>query len=279
VGTKLDVAKQAGIYDTVGRDLVQHCINDILVQGARPLFFMDYAAMGKLEPEIVSELLKGCANACRDNHLALLGGETAEMPGLYRTGDFELVGFIVGAVQKEHLIDGQGVKPGQVMLGLGSNGLHTNGYTLARKILFGILGLKLDDTPKELAGKSVQEALLAPHRSYLDPLIGLIEEGRIAALAHITGGGLPGNVCRVLGETDAHIDGSSWPTPPLFDLLVKGGNLELAEAYKAFNMGIGMVVIVDEAEAAGVRAELEQKGEQVYLLGHISEGTGEVKIS
>lgn len=279
VGTKLDVAKQAGIYDTVGRDLVQHCINDILVQGARPLFFMDYAAMGKLEPDIVSELLKGCANACRDNHLALLGGETAEMPGLYRHGDFELVGFIVGAVQKEHLIDGKGVKPGQVMLGLRSNGLHTNGYTLARKILFEILGLELGDKPEALGGISIQEALLAPHRSYLEPLIGLIEEGRIAALAHITGGGLPGNVCRVLGDCDAHIDGSSWPIPPLFDLLVKGGDLELSEAYKAFNMGIGMVVIVDQAAAAGVQSDLEKAGEEVYQLGHISAGSGEVKIS
>ena len=278
VGTKLEVAKRAGVYDTVGRDLVQHCINDILVQGARPLFFMDYAAMGKLEPKVVSALVAGCANACRDNGLALLGGETAEMPGLYRDGDFELVGFIVGAVQREHLIDGGGVEPGQVLLGLGSAGLHTNGYTLARRILFDVLGLELADCPAELGGVSIRDALLAEHRSYLSLLWPLIEKKRIVSMAHITGGGLPGNVCRVLGDTDAIIDRSGWEVPALFRMLVDGGNLEDAEAFKAFNMGVGMVLVIEPDHADEVRAELEQAGEVVFSLGETVAGSGQVEI-
>ncbi len=278
VGTKLEVAKRAGIYDTVGRDLVQHCINDILVQGARPLFFMDYAAMGKLDPDVVSALVSGCANACRDNGLALLGGETAEMPGLYQPGDFELVGFIVGAVQREHLIDGKGVEPGQVLLGLGSAGLHTNGYTLARRILFDLLGHELGDRPSELGGVSIQEALLAEHRSYLDLLWPLIQEKRIAAMAHITGGGLPGNVCRVLGDTDAIIERSSWTVPPLFQMMVDGGKLESSEAHKAFNMGIGMVLVVRPDDVTAVRSALEAAGEDVFELGTTVAGSGKVEL-
>jgi phosphoribosylformylglycinamidine cyclo-ligase len=279
VGTKLEVARRAGVYDTVGRDLVQHCINDILVQGARPLFFMDYAAMGKLEPEVVSALVRGCADACRANGLALLGGETAEMPGLYAAGDFELVGFIVGAVRREHLIDGSRVAPGQVLLGLPSAGLHTNGYTLARKILFERLGLELSDRPDELDGATVEEALLAEHRSYLDLLMPLIEERRLAALAHITGGGIPDNLCRVLGDCDAVVDRASWTPPGLFRLLVAGGDLERAEAERAFNMGIGMVLVVESDRAQGVRSDLEAAGEEVTVLGETVAGSGEVRLS
>jgi len=279
VGTKLEVAKRAGVYHTVGRDLVQHCIGDILVQGARPLFFLDYAAMGKLEPEVVSALVAGCADACRDNGLALLGGETAEMPGLYQAGDFELVGFIVGAVRREHLIDGSGVCPGQVLLGLPSAGLHTNGYTLARKILFEVLGFDLSDRPADLGGPSVQEALLAEHRSYLDALWPLIEARRLIALAHITGGGIPGNLNRVLGDaTDAVVDVSSWPTPPLFELLVRGGNLERDEAFHAFNMGIGMILVVDEDQADAILTALEATGEGAYRIGHTVAGSGQVRL-
>ncbi len=280
VGTKLEVAKRAGLYHTVGRDLVQHCIGDVLVQGARPLFFLDYVAMGKLEPPVVTELVRGCADACRDNGLALLGGETAEMPGLYRGGDFELVGFLVGAVQREHLIDGTRVRPGQALIGLPSAGLHTNGYTLARKILFERLELDLADRPEKLAGASVQEALLAEHRSYLDALWPLVESRRIAAMAHITGGGIPGNLNRVLGSScDAVVDTSAWTVPGLFQLLVEGGELARAEAFKAFNMGIGMILVVEAEEADDVLADLASRGEAAVRLGETREGTGRVELS
>jgi len=277
VGTKLEVARRAGVYDTVGRDLVHHCIDDILVQGARPLFFLDYAAMGTLEPEIVAALVRGCAEACRENGLALLGGETAEMPGLYAPGDFELVGFIVGAVQREHLLDGTGVCPGQVLLGLRSSGLHTNGYTLARRILFDRLGLTLDDRPAELEGRAVGDALLAVHRSYLDPVWPLVAARRLVAMAHITGGGLPGNLDRVLGSCDAVVDLSSWEPPGLFRLLVQGGDLERDEAYKAFNMGIGLVLVVEETERDAVLDELRARGEDPVVLGRTEAGEGRVR--
>jgi phosphoribosylformylglycinamidine cyclo-ligase len=280
VGTKLDVAKRAGVYDGVGRDLVQHCINDILVQGARPLFFMDYVGTGRLDPAVVSALIIGCADACRDNGLALLGGETAEMPGLYADGDFDLVGFIVGAVQRDKILDGSRVAPGQVLLGLRSAGLHTNGYSLARKILFDHLGLELDDRPELLGGATVGEALLAPHRAYLDALWPLLERGEIPALAHITGGGLIDNVPRILGGTcDAVFDRSSWEVPGLFRLLVEGGNLPVSEAYRVFNMGIGMVCFVEPDRCAAVEADLAARGERSMRIGEVRAGTGVVRWS
>ena len=278
VGTKLEVAKRAGVYDTVGRDLVQHCINDILVQGARPLFFMDYVAVGKLEPAVVSGLIRGVAEACRDNGLALLGGETAEMPGLYAPGDFDLAGFIVGVVERDALLDGSRVRPGQVLLGLGSAGLHTNGYSLARKIAFERLGLEVDSRPPELEGRTVGEALLAEHRSYLKPLWPLIEGGQLAALAHITGGGLLDNLPRVLGASDAVIDPGAWEVPPLFRWLVQGGEIVPSEAYRAFNMGIGMVLVVEAEQAQAVRAALEAGGEPVWTLGRTVPGSGVVHL-
>jgi phosphoribosylformylglycinamidine cyclo-ligase len=271
VGTKLDVAKRSGVYDTIGRDLVQHCINDILVQGARPLFFLDYVAVGKMDPAMASAVIRGCADACRDNGLALLGGETAEMPGLYAPGDFDLAGFIVGAVARDKILDGSRVRPGQVLLGLASSGLHTNGYSLARRILFDQLGLGLEDRPRELGGASLQEALLAVHRSYYGLLWPLLEESRIAALAHITGGGLVDNVPRVLGSCDAVIDLASWPVPPLFRLLCERGQVERDEAYRVFNMGIGMVLLVDPSEERPVALHLEAQGERVYRIGRTAE--------
>lgn len=278
VGTKLDVARRAGVYDTVGRDLVQHCINDVLVQGAKPLFFLDYAAMGKLEPDVVSALIRGCAEACRDHGLALLGGETAEMPGLYKAGDFELVGFLLGSVKRDLLIDGSRLEAGQVLLGLGSNGLHTNGYSLARRILFDIAKYELDARPDELGGASVQEALLAPHRPYHTPLLPLIEERLITGLAHITGGGLAGNVVRILPDSiDAWIDRTSWERPPLFETLTRRGELETDEAFRAFNMGVGMVVAVEQENADSVRQRLEAAGEQTMVLGELRSGTGAVR--
>lgn len=278
VGTKLDVAKKVGIYDTVGRDLVQHCIDDILVQGARPLFFMDYVGTGKLEPEVVSGLIRGCADACTDNGLALLGGETAEMPGLYAEGDFDLVGFIVGAVARDRILDGSRVKSGQVLLGLPSLGLHTNGYSLARLIMFDRLGLKLDDKPEQLGGRTVAEALLAPHKSYYSALWPLLEKQQIAAMAHITGGGLIDNVPRILGgQYDAVFDRQTWERPGLFRLLVEGGKLEDDESYRAFNMGIGMVLFVDESDCVEVMADLQSRGEVVFRIGAVEDGTGTVK--
>ena len=272
VGTKLEVAKRAGIYDTVGRDLVQHCIDDILVQGARPLFFLDYVGTGKLDPIVVAELIRGCAEACRENGLALLGGETAEMPGLYAEGDFDLVGFIVGAVRRDRLLDGSAVAPGQVLLGLSSSGLHTNGYSLARKVLFERLGHEVDDRPEELKGASIGEVLLAPHRSYLEALWPLLEERRIAAMAHITGGGLVDNLPRVLGDNRAVIDRASWEVPPLFRYLVEHGGIDQDESYQVFNMGIGMVLVVEDEEVTEVRARLETSGEVVHEIGFVEAG-------
>ncbi|MEO0649530.1 MAG: phosphoribosylformylglycinamidine cyclo-ligase [Planctomycetota bacterium] len=278
VGTKLDVAKRAGIHHTVGRDLVQHCINDILAQGARPLFFMDYVGTGTLDPTVVADLIKGCAEACRDNGLALLGGETAEMPGLYSAGDFDLVGFIVGAVARDKVLDGSRVRAGQVLLGLESDGLHTNGYSLARKVLFERLGLELDARPEALGGRTLQEALLAPHRCYLEPLWPELEAERVAALPHITGGGLPGNVNRVLGDSlDALIDRSSWQVPGLFELIVRGGDVPRDEAYRAFNMGIGLVVVVEPEAADAVAANLAGRGERVHRIGELVAGSGQVR--
>ena len=278
VGTKLEVAKRAGIYTTVGRDLVQHCIGDILVQGARPLFFLDYVGTGRLEPGVVSQLIRGCADACRDNGLALLGGETAEMPGLYRDGDFDLVGTIVGAVARDKILDGSRVRAGQRLLGLTSAGLHTNGYSLARKVIFERLGLGIDDRPDELGGRSIAEALLAPHRSYFDALWPLLEERRIAALAHITGGGIPGNLNRVLKDVDARVDLSSWQPPALFELIVRGGSIPTSEAYRAFNMGVGMILCVEPEEEAPVRTSLEARGETVIALGELVPGSGRVHL-
>ena len=271
VGTKLDVAKRAGVHDGVGRDLVQHCINDILVQGARPLFFMDYVGTGKLDPAVVSELIRGCADACKDNGLALLGGETAEMPGLYAAGDFDLVGFIVGAVAQDKLLDGSRVRAGQKLVGLASDGLHTNGYSLARKILFERQGHELSDRPRELAGASVQEALLAPHRSYLEAVWPLLEEGCVCAIAHITGGGLLDNLPRVLGGRRAVIDRVSWTVPPLFAYLVEAGKVERDEAHQVFNMGVGLVLVVEPDDEAEVVGSLRERGETVFELGWIDE--------
>lgn len=280
VGTKLDVAKRCGVHDTVGRDLVQHCIGDILVQGAKPLFFMDYVGTGRLEPDVVSDLIRGCAEACRDNGLALLGGETAEMPGLYGDGDFDLVGFIVGAVARDKVLDGSRVAPGQTLLGLRSSGLHTNGYSLARKVIFDHLGLDVSSTPEALGGKTVGEALLAPHRSYLNLLWPLLEESRIAALAHITGGGLIDNVPRVLGSVDARIDTKAWDPPGLFHLIVDAARIDRDEAYRALNMGIGMVLFVEDAHLEAVEAHLKACGEDSVRIGSTvvgAESEGQVR--
>jgi phosphoribosylformylglycinamidine cyclo-ligase len=277
VGTKLVVARMAGDYSSVGRDLVNHCVNDILVQGARPLFFMDYLGAGVLEPEKMVELVSGVADGCRENGCALLGGETAEMPGFYQPGDYELVGFIVGIVDRPKVLDGSKVAAGDVLVGLPSSGLHTNGYSLARKILFDKLGLKVGDkAPWQTKKKTVGELLLAPHLSYLKPIEPLLGHPALHGMAHITGGGLTDNLPRIFpAGTHALIRVGSWPLPDLFHYLQEQGEVDSEEMFRVFNMGIGMVLAVTPAGLAEVLALLRSVGQKSYLIGTVQpEGSG-----
>src|SRR6185295_10551586 len=243
VGTKLRVAQAMRIHDTVGYDLVSHCVNDILVQGARPLFFLDYYAAGKLRPAVMTDVIRGMARACRENGAALIGGETAEMPGFYADDDYDIAGFIVGVVDEKNVIDGKAVREGDILIGLPSVGLHTNGYSLARRILIDRLGHDYQTILPEI-GK-IGEALLAPHISYQKALLPLVERRAIHALAHITGGGLTDNVPRVLPESlDARVKPGSWPVLPIFRYMFEKGGVDRDEMMRVFNMGIGMVVIV-----------------------------------
>ena len=276
VGTKLAVAKLAGDYSTVGRDLVHHCVNDILVQGARPLFFLDYVGAGVLEPGRLVELVRGVADGCKAAGCALLGGETAEMPGFYQPGDYELVGFIVGIVDRPRLLDGSKVRAGDVLVGLPSAGLHTNGYSLARRILFDRLGLGLADrAPWEPGkkGRTVGEVLLAPHLSYLAALTPLLGHPALHGLAHITGGGLTDNLPRILPKgTHALIRVGSWEIPELFHFLQEKGEVEVEEMFRVFNMGIGMVAVVDPASLAEILKLLRQGKQKASLLGTVQKG-------
>ncbi len=254
VGTKLKVAFMCGRHDTVGRDLVNHCVNDILVQGARPLFFLDYLATGEMDEAVVAEVVGGVARGCRENSCALLGGETAQMPDFYAPGEYDLAGFVVGAVERERIVDGGAVCAGDRLVGLSSSGLHTNGFTLARNIVFERMGLAVGDRfPGEDA--SAAEVLLRVHRSYLAPVWPLIERGWIRAMAHVTGGGIAGNLPRVLpGGLGARIRLGSWRVPNVFRVLAEGGGVATEEMYRVFNMGVGMIVVVSpdrEAEALG----------------------------
>jgi phosphoribosylformylglycinamidine cyclo-ligase len=274
VGTKIQVAIAAGVHDTVGYDIVAHCVNDILVQGATPLFFLDYIALGKMDPVRVEQLVAGITRACSEFSCPLLGGETAEMPGTYAPGDYDLAGFIVGVVDRSLALTGEAVREGDVLLGLPSAGLHTNGYTLARKALFDTMGLRVDTHVPEL-GATVGEALLAPHRAYLSALEPLIERKKIRALAHITGGGFPGNIPRVLPKgLGARISRSAWSVPPLFRLIQKGGNVPDGEMFRTFNMGIGMVVVVAPADLHDVEHSLERRGETSFVIGSVVAGSG-----
>jgi len=253
VGTKLRVAFMTGIHDTVGYDLVCHCVNDILVQGARPLFFLDYIASGKLVPEVIASVIAGLARGCKETGCALIGGETAEMPGFYNDGEYDVAGFIVGSVDRSNIIDGSRICSGDVLIGLPSVGLHTNGYSLARKLFFEVAGYGTDTVVDEIGCTAAQE-LLKPHISYLGVLSGLFESGAIKGLAHITGGGLLENIPRILPKgTAVELFKGSWPVLPVFSLLAKIGNVPQAEMYRTFNMGIGMVVIsgCDEADQIG----------------------------
>lgn len=275
VGTKLKVAFETGTHDTVGRDLVNHCVNDILVQGARPLFFLDYVATGTLSPEVIAAAVEGMARGCRENNCVLLGGETAEMPGFYGVGEYDVAGFIVGIVDRERVIDGKQIAVGDVLLALPSVGLHTNGYSLARKLFFEVAGYNARTHLEEL-GTTVGEALLAPHLSYLPALEGLLDTGVLKGLAHITGGGLIDNIPRILPEgTSVEIKRGTWPVLPVFKLMQQIGNVSETEMHRTFNMGVGMVIICAEADAASVRTHVEARGEQIYEIGRVITGAGE----
>jgi phosphoribosylformylglycinamidine cyclo-ligase len=279
VGTKLKIAFETDTHNTIGRDLVNHCVNDILVQGARPLFFLDYIATGKLKPETVALIVEGVADGCRENGCVLLGGETAEMPGFYAEGEYDIAGFIVGVVDKENVIDGKRICAGDVVLGLPSVGLHTNGYSLARKLFFEVAGYSAT-THLAALGSTVGEALLAPHVSYLKALEGLLDADRIKGLAHITGGGLTDNIPRILPEgTSVVINRDSWPMLPIFKLMQELGSVSDAEMYRTFNMGIGMVIIASGEDAEAIQIELGKRGQSCYKIGLVIEGDRKVSIS
>jgi phosphoribosylformylglycinamidine cyclo-ligase len=279
VGTKLRVAFMAGIHNTVGYDLVCHCVNDILVQGARPLFFLDYIAAGKLDPDVIAAVVEGLARGCREAGCALLGGETAEMPGFYADGEYDIAGFIVGVVDRTRIIDGKTIRPGDVLLALPSVGLHTNGYSLARKLMFEVAGYRPDTYIEELGGTAAEE-LLKPHRSYLGALDGLLDSGLIKGLAHITGGGLLENIPRILPEgTAVEIQVGTWPVLPVYRLLQRLGNVPEREMYRTFNMGVGMVMVIAEAEADRVGAHFDAIGEAHYQIGRVVAGPRSVTMA
>jgi phosphoribosylformylglycinamidine cyclo-ligase len=273
VGTKLKVAFMTNRHDTVGADLVNHCVNDILVQGAEPLFFLDYLATGRLAPAVAEAVIAGVARGCRENGCALVGGETAEMPGFYADGEYDIAGFIVGIVERARLVDGRTIEPGDVLIGLPSAGLHTNGYSLARHVLFDVARLEPDSDVTRLGG-TVADALLAPHRSYLSLVRPLLERGYVKGLAHITGGGITENLPRALPEgCAAEVARASWAVPPLFRFIQELGEIAPDEMYRAFNMGIGLVIVSAAANAGSVIELLARTGEpRAVQLGAIVAG-------
>jgi phosphoribosylformylglycinamidine cyclo-ligase len=273
VGTKLKVAFMANRHDSVGVDLVNHCVNDILVQGAEPLFFLDYLATGRLSPDVAASIVSGMAAACRENTCALLGGETAEMPGFYADGEYDLAGFIVGVVDRERLVHGRAIAVGDVLVGVPSSGLHTNGYSLARRIVFDHLGLQVDSYVDAI-GDSVATALLTPHRSYLKCVKPLLDGGRIKAMAHITGGGITDNLPRILPHgTAAIVDRSTWDVPPLFRWLQESGNVPVEDMLRTFNMGIGLIIVAAPDQAEPLIGELAARGgKDARVIGEIVAG-------
>jgi len=276
VGTKLKIAFEMKMHHTIGADLVNHCVNDIAVQGAAPLFFMDYLATGKLEPEIAEKVVEGLADACKQNGCALIGGETAEMPGFYPDGEYDLAGFIVGVVERERIITGKTVQPGDVILGLASNGLHTNGYSLARKLLFEIAHYTPDSYVNELKGK-VGNELMHMHRSYWPIVKKLVNADCVSALAHITGGGITENLPRVLPRgVAAVIEMGTWPVLPIFEHLQKLGNVPPEEMLRTFNMGLGMLLVVPSAKFKKAQSVLDKIGEKGYTVGRIVKGDRKV---
>lgn len=278
VGTKLKLAVMTGIHNTVGEDLVNHCVNDILVHGAKPLFFLDYIGIGRLRPEIVAEIVKGLSVGCKNAGMALIGGETAELPDMYAPEEYDLAGFIVGIVDQSRIINGAKISEGDVIIGLGSDGLHTNGYSLARKAIFEIGGFKHDSYIETLNGK-IADTLLSVHRSYLRPIMTLLEKFEVKGMAHITGGGIAGNLIRVLPDNiGAVIQKRKWPVLPIFEFIRQTGHIADDDMYPAFNMGIGYIVIISKDIASESVRVLEGMGERAYIIGEMVKGKKEVEI-
>jgi phosphoribosylformylglycinamidine cyclo-ligase len=279
VGTKLKIAFATGSHRSVAADLVNHCANDIAVQGARPLFFLDYFGSGRLDPAVIEQVIAGLAHACRAHGCALIGGETAEMPGFYAPGEYDLAGFIVGIVDRKKVLTGKAVKPGDTLLGLPSAGLHTNGYSLARKLVFEIAKHKPDTYVAEV-GNKIGAELLKPHVCYAPALKNILAKGWVSALAHITGGGIPGNLPRVLPSgVKATIDLDTWPIPPIFKYLAKVGEMDSDELLESFNMGVGMIVSVPAAFVKEVEADLKRRREKFFRIGRIEKGdTGKARV-
>jgi len=279
VGTKLKIAFEMNLHHTIGGDLVNHCVNDIAVQGAAPMFFMDYFATGKLDPEIAERVVSGIADACKHNGCALIGGETAEMPGFYGGGEYDLAGFIVGVVDREKIVTGKNVAIGDVLIGLPSNGLHTNGYSLARKLLFEVAKYSPESYINDIKNK-VGNELMRTHKSYWPVLRRLFEAEAVTAVAHITGGGITENLPRVLPKgTAAQVQMGSWPVQPIFSHLQKLGNISDAEMLRTFNMGIGMILVVPPKKFKRVQTVLERAGEKGFTIGRIIKGEKKVAYS
>jgi phosphoribosylformylglycinamidine cyclo-ligase len=278
VGTKLKVAHMAGKHTTIGQCLINHCTNDILVQGATPLFFLDYLGAAALVPQVFEDVVAGLSQACRENGCALLGGETAEMPGLYPAGEYDLVGTIVGQVEKSKVITGETIREGDVLIGLPSTGPHTNGYSLARKVIFETAGKTLADLVPG-TDTTFEDALLAVHKSYLTPIVALMEKVQVHGMAHITGGGLVDNVPRILpGNVDAVFDRATWETPALFQFIEDAGEVDHEEMYRVFNMGIGMVIIVRAEDADATLALLNEQQAEPTVIGRVEAGEGKSRL-
>jgi phosphoribosylformylglycinamidine cyclo-ligase len=280
VGTKIHIAIKVGRHDTVGQCLTNHCVNDILVQGARPLFLLDYIAVGKMEKGVVAQIIAGFAQACRENGCALIGGETAEMPGTYKAGDYDLAATIVGVVQRKDLLPREDVRAGDLLIGLPSTGLHTNGFSLARKVLFEVSGLAPEDRPPWLGGITLADALLAVHRSYAPLLLPILPSRRVKAMAHITGGGFPDNLPRVLPEgVRAVIDANAWQVPPLFRMIRDLGSVDREECYRVMNMGMGMVLVAAPADADPLLRALADRGETgAAVIGRLESASRECVV-
>ncbi len=277
VGTKLKLAYESGIHNTVGQDLVNHCVNDILVQGAKPLFFLDYFGTSKLEPNVGEQIVEGFAKACRENSTALIGGETAELPGLYQPKEYDLAGFVVGVVEKDRIITGETIEPGDVVIGISSNGLHTNGYSLVYKV-FEKAGFKFEDKIPEL-GCTLREELMKIHASYLKPMQELMKRDIVKGMAHITGGGLVDNIPRITPDNcDVEITKGTWPVLPIFKLIQEKGEVPEDDMYRTFNMGIGFVVITYAAEADDVLKDLQSMGVFAHKIGEVKQGSGKSKV-
>lgn len=278
VGTKIKVAIEADRHDTIGHDLVNHCVNDILVQGATPLFFLDYVAFGALVPRVVEQVVAGVAAGCRENGCSLIGGETAEMPGVYTPPDYDLAGFIVGYVEEDRVLGADRVRDGDVLIGLASSGLHTNGYSLARRIVAERLRLQPGSPFPGESGRTMAETLLAVHRSYLPALAPVLD--RVHAMAHITGGGIPGNLNRALPSTlDAVVDTATWEMPNVFRVLQEAGGVARDEMFRAFNMGVGMIVVTDARDADAVVERARAAGVPAWRLGSVVPGSGQVILN